>query len=68
LCDPVVGATRKNETLVQRFIHKTQMAVLTAALLAIFSAAGAASEKQTFHKVVVIPVSGEIEPGIAAFL
>jgi membrane-bound serine protease (ClpP class) len=60
---------QKNETLVQRFIHKTHTAVLAALLLVISGAAVVvASEKQVFHKVVVIPVSGEIEPGIAAFL
>ncbi len=37
-------------------------------LLAILVSGGVASEKPTFNKVVVIPISGEIEPGMAAFL
>lgn len=52
----------------QRIIHKIQTVVLSAALLAIFAAGGVASEKPAFRKVYVIPISGEIEPGIAAFL
>jgi membrane-bound serine protease (ClpP class) len=53
---------------VQQFIHKIQIVLLTVVLLAISVAGGIASDKQTFHKVFVIPISGEIEPGIAAFL
>ena len=68
LCGSLGGDTIEDETSVQRLIHKTRTAVLTALLLAIVVSGSVASEKPAFHKVVVIPVSGEIEPGIAAFL
>jgi membrane-bound serine protease (ClpP class) len=53
---------------VQQFIHKIQVVLLTVVLLAISAVGGIASDKQIFHNVFVVPISGEIEPGIAAFL
>jgi membrane-bound serine protease (ClpP class) len=56
------------ETQVQRLLHKAYTVILAAILLAPCGAADAAGGKPTFHKVFVIPISGEIEPGMAAFL
>lgn len=52
----------------QRFIHKTLIFILAAAMPAVSVAGSAASEKPTYQNVFVVPISGEIEPGIAAFL
>jgi membrane-bound serine protease (ClpP class) len=62
------GTTGEYETSVLRFIQKIRIVIPAAVLLAIFAAACMASDEPTFHNVVVIPISGEIEPGIAAFL
>jgi membrane-bound serine protease (ClpP class) len=53
---------------VQRLLHKTFTVILAAGMLATCAAAGVAWGEPVFHKVYVIPISGEIEPGMAAFL
>jgi membrane-bound serine protease (ClpP class) len=53
---------------VQRFFYKIHAVILAAVILAICGEGDAALGKPTFHRVFVIPISGEIEPGMAAFL
>jgi membrane-bound serine protease (ClpP class) len=53
---------------VQRLLHKAFTVILAAGMLATSGAVGVAWGKPAFHKVYVIPISGEIEPGMAAFL
>jgi membrane-bound serine protease (ClpP class) len=59
---------RQYETQVQRLLHKTFTVILAAGMLATCGAVGIAWGEPAFHKVFVIPISGEIEPGMAAFL
>ncbi len=53
---------------VQRFIKKTQAVILVAAILATWGLGDSALSEPTSRKVYAIPISGEIEPGMAAFL
>ncbi len=50
------------------YIKKTESIILAAIVMAIFGLGGSALSKPTLRKVFVIPISGEIEPGMAAFL
>jgi membrane-bound serine protease (ClpP class) len=64
----IYGYAKQYETSVQRFFNKAQTVILIAVMLTLCGAGDSAWGKPTFQKVFVIPISGEIEPGMAAFL